>query len=1278
MNHQGTPPTPLTSIHTFWLYLDASPTNSWENPIDYTNIVDADLLNDFAWDGSEQPGSATLEDGYNNQTYNISYKYRRFRLYGASGVFMFPTNPDLSTDEPIHVLIENTATGSDLHTDFYPTPVPAAIGKIALSGISSRSEETHRFVVVRLSGGPGPQALLSRLQHTLLARRAIEIKIAVDYEFEPQRYFLTGGSFGTAPTYLLQLVHPDLFHGAAGSGSSAVCTQALFGYESFFKFGINAAGERSGSGGNDSTISASGQWYYDQMTKVLKAHAASQTSGTGGLENMSLLGRLVHRLNGGSWTGPIMTRPIFVFGGDEDSTAWLHPFRNEFDAILSATVGTGTYSDFLKICQIPFLEHVIGEEPETVHLHPSVYLPSSSLGVPSGYTTVDWLVERSVYVDTLGFTQASHPWDDGVPEPNGVDDYRFHEAALATPPENPTNNSLNITSLWPDGGSGEGYVGTGIEPGLCDNLFVGQLDEDSNLELMYGEGSGFVHIYEIQSDGEGGWDIVPVWRSPDFGGAVTGLSVGEFAKPSGQGGGSEIGAVAITTAGQVWTIRTSLSTPVAYHLSNWDFALGGERETPLVEVGEYSDSTTVVYFIGTSYKPRSSTPPTDDLPNDCQLSRVVFGDLTQLSSSATLYQEPCDALNSLEWTGDELLATTSRGHLFIIEDGGTDFTMSTRNNFNFGDYQLMAPRVCLPVFNDNYYLLAGQATDELGGLTYNPPLRNVVAIAANGDLVATAKAISHFPPDPDTTNVNFFCGAVIASDEDTYRVALGGDAVYFYDVDASLGSGVINLNQVAVTSSVADAWSPRLHADSTGEDSFPHLAENVLSLESFDINQGQGEADTYLAGTIARGIVFLWDVPESATGTLAQKPTVVAQLQPFMGNFGLQARDRAVPSTNGHSCDSTKKYTLNVLPVFSYNPDFDEEVSFVGFKREENGTVYYKLDALTGEILCSRQREFLARKFNPDPRDFSGSLDPSEQLVSDVFTNNTASVLLDTHVFIETVDVGELVTSGQYDLAFRLSSMDGKAYFRLDYLASGQQNIGVPASGTFMQSDRYFTASQEWGNAVAIGDITSDAGDEIVLSTNGGRFVILNESGELVKGWGSDPSLRTGDYGFKYTGLAVFDVDDDDYDEIFAVGAEYTDPSGGQAGDNLSRILFFDSDGGTSFLQSPQQIAMAEPGCMGLWVGPRLGECPGLGNIDLIVGKSQTFEVREVSMNGNNVDLDTIRFESAGLGAVPGAFNSIEVMKFQQNQKAYHGIWIGTTGYVYGFQTPSWVCGLQH
>ncbi|MEQ8765750.1 MAG: hypothetical protein RL885_17635 [Planctomycetota bacterium] len=1256
---------------------------NWQNPVAYSNVD----VSSFAWDGPlVTTGQSCLVDQTVPQIISFTYQYRRFTLNGATGVFFFPSGVDLDqlscgsgteAQRTVALIFDNPSTSGGLHVDAYVPdqatgtlcgssvsgPVPGPLGKLALSGQAGLPSGVAHWVVCRMSGGPGPHALMLRLQHLLAARKAFVQVVPTDYCFILERSYLTGGSFGSAVAYAAQMIYPDLFDGAVGVGSSTVCTQAIYGYERAYRAGIGIGNWNRNlmTGGADGVITHADGWYFDQMTKILLADAAKQppNSASGGLNNMSFLDRLEHRYADDP-NVPFLTKPVIVFGGDEDAIAWLHPFRSQLELLRAYSVpGTSaTYGDFLKICEIPFRRHSSpAGESDTLHLHPSLYFPDA----PAGATTLDWLDQLSSTVDALNLTPQSMRLDHDVPEPNSVEDYRFHEATLASPPVTPIVNGLNLSPLWTDASGDIGYLGTGVAPGLGDHLFAGQLDTDEAIEVIYGEGTGFVHIYEWDSTN---LKLNPVWRSPDMGDAVTALDVGVFNKT---GGGTEIGVVALSTSGQLWTIRTEASPPVATHHSAWDFLLGGERENPVLAVGANDTVETAVYFSGTSPGPSG---PTGDEPNVAQITRLSFTDLT--SSPMFDYQEPCDVLTTLHWEVDKLVAGSARGHVFQIEDTLSGFKMRGIENLHVGDYLQMSPRQVLEadIGSGPIYVAVGQPGEVRGapGETF----RNLSVLDGCGHLLVE----HHIQNSYDTTkNRPVAALAIIGQSSGRLRVACGTNSIHFFDIVDN--SGAYTISAVAKVSGGNALWSSRRYADPGPV--LGNLAEDLVSLTSVQDELGR---DLLIGGT-ETGIVFVWDVPSGTTGALPDFPTILDQEQPFLGPTGTKFLDRNLPADNGHGCPTDVKYTLNVLPKFSYahETQFAEDTSLVD--KRESGTVATKVNALTAEVLCRRQRTEEARVFSPDRRNPTGvGMDP---LAWDVFWNAN-NVELNKHVFVETVAVGQLVQVGQYDAVYRHSGLDGKVRLHPDYL-NLTATSSHPTGTTFMLDDRYFVESG-FGTGMRMANITGTPRGisnpkpnlEAVVATNGGRLVLLDANGEVAKSW-QTPSDTLGDYGYKYTGLAAHDIDGDGYDEVFVVGGYYVGTLTNGKWENNSRLLVFDppATGGGINLQQPDLVVdLGETGCLGLWVGPAFGKCTCTGLVDIVIGRSQTFSVHRVGKNP--LSIGPALYTSQGLGAHVGAFNSIEVARsIPAETQGFKRdlVFIGSDAYVYAFTTDEYSIGLH-
>ncbi|MEQ8762733.1 MAG: hypothetical protein RL885_02320 [Planctomycetota bacterium] len=1314
-------------VRSTWDDIGESPSPSWSNPVDYSGLSVS-----FAWApegllSGETCYADRLSSTAPNSAKSITYKYRRFSLNGASGVVYFHssfTGACLAGNVDAYAFIHNHGTCCDLHEDEYlgdqpdndsdnkgdpnsfcynePIAGPAPPTQAIAALLRPWDPQNGKIMVfVHISGGPGPHSALTRLQQTLLARKAIDQILAnhtLGYCINFEKVFLTGGSFGSAVALAAQMIYPQLFDGALVGGNSYVSSDAFFGYERFFGHAQGQIAYRAqGTGGGASPISMADYWTYDQFQRVLEAK--NTTDGSWGFANMSLLDRLVQRIDNYSVTGEYaLTDPVIIVNGDEDPIAQGSHFRHTFkEHVLDQPIGsTGSdYDSLIKVINVPFRDHGNpAGEGTTIALNPQHFLPSGTVQPSSTSNTVDWLIYLAEN-NTLSDPTSSPDFDEGVPEPNKADDYRFKNFLFTSPPETESEpGSLKLQPAW----SNVPFLGTGTEPGLNDNLLVANIDGDSALEVVWGDNDGFVHIYEWDSSQQ---ELVFKWRSPDMGHGVGTIGLGEF---TADGGGTEKGLIAMSASGEVWAIQTETTPdPTAHTIAGATLLFGGEREMPVLAIGERSGDDTPVYVVGTS--PYVNSPPgseNGDHPNYCHITRFDVTSIYNFSmSSVTVaHQEPCEPMTQLQWDADndELIGTTARGYLYRIEDAsGSDFKfLSTTDNFGLGEYMAMSGRQAKRVDLDGtdlYFVVGSSQTDR--NAVSPPDQRNLVALSACGTKLAYSIVEKGLALNANRHNLR--CLEVIATGTDTVRLAVGGiDGLrivdFNYDSTTPANSA---FTAVADSTSAASFWSARRRVSGG---STAYVGEPVISLEYFQENTGSVVGR--LVGTTQHGVVFVWDVPIGLSAP-PQFPTVVDQLSPYWHAVGLKVIDRKMsdfppydedPPDQPFDCPIDNDFTLNLMPYFSYDH------TLTPWDSNASNSFFEKRDGRNGDWLGQRNRPEVGQALTPDRRPpdlFSyPTTDQAELaggLLLDLFFHADSEPLLETHYFQETVDVGETDEAGVVDAAYTDEEMDGTLKQRLDYVSSTSTESKLPSSGSYLLTDRYYVNSQVFrgsaltlfqpvyfGNAIRIGDIdepeTGDPElDDIVMTTIGGRLVVVS-NGTATTSWNtSSPWSETGDFGMHLSALALCDVDGDGYDEIFAIAGTNSDPA---HEDNInSHLLIWDTSSSLNLASPSQRIDLEDIGCFGLWVGPALQTSSDEDNgpFDIIIGGSQTFSVFRINTAQTDwIDTSSPSYVSEGLGTSIGAFNSIRVHRDIDGQGlACDYIFLGSSAYYYAFKCQS-------
>ncbi|MEQ8766152.1 MAG: hypothetical protein RL885_19705 [Planctomycetota bacterium] len=112
---------------------------------------------------------------------------------------------------------------------------------------------------------------------------------------------------------------------------------------------------------------------------------------------------------------------------------------------------------------------------------------------------------------------------------------------------------------------------------------------------------------------------------------------------------------------------------------------------------------------------------------------------------------------------------------------------------------------------------------------------------------------------------------------------------------------------------------------------------------------------------------------------------------------------------------------------------------------------------------------------------------------------------------------------------------------------------------------------------------------------------------------------------------------------------------------------------GSSVLTCVFNGDLGESGCTGLWVGPALAKCGCQGEINVIVGRAQTFAIYKVNKAARTVDLSNPLYVSSGLGSGIGAASAIKVLAAQpvsgQPNKRVDYVFLGSDAYFYAFKT---------
>ncbi|MEQ8765110.1 MAG: hypothetical protein RL885_14350 [Planctomycetota bacterium] len=1295
--------------------------SGWTNPVAYSDVTPQ-----FAWTTTLQSGETCYSDRtLGGSALSLKYKYRRFTLNGASGVVYYHQSylhqcpyQDPST---VYAFIHNNGTCCDLHEDEYlgnqevdgssegpdgtfcdnqplsgPAPPPIAIPALL------RTFDLDKMIAfVQLSGGPGPHAAMTRLQQTLLARKALETNMFPASCFDVEKVFVTGGSFGSAVALAAQMIYPQLFDGALASGNAYVSSDAFFGYERFFAHAQGQIALRQfGVGGGASTISVADYWTYDHFQRVLEAK--NTTGGSWGFANMSLLDRLVLRIANSS--DPAVTDPMIIINGDSDPIAQASHFRHAFkEHVLDQPIpapSTANYDSLIKVINVPFRDHGNpAGEATTILLHPQSFT-GDPVQPSSSSSAVDWLIDLAEN-NTLSDPSSAPNFDEGVPEPNKAADYRFKNFLFSSPPDTETATTLlDLDDAWSPSPSQQLIVGTGTEPGLNDNLLVANIDEDANMEVVWGDNDGFVHIYEWSSSLQ---KLVFKWRSPDMGHGVGSIGLGEFGA---EGGGTEKGLIAISASGEIWAIQTETSPPKAHTILGATLLFGGEREMPVLAVGERADGETPVYVVGTTSWVNS--PPgseNGDHPNYCHLTRfnVVSIYNFSLSTVSVAHQEPCEPMTQLQWDADkdELIGTTARGYLFRIkDDSGPDFKfLATTDNFGLGEYMAMTGRQAKRVElggTDFYFVVGNSQTDRNDDTA--PAHRNLVALSNCGTVLGTVLVTHGLAPNAISHSLR--CLEVIGTATDTVRLAVGGiDGLRFFDFNYNSSNPTMSsFSEVNYSgTSTPSYWSARRKLDSS--QNVVYHGEPVISLELHTELDLQTEFYvSRLFGTTQHGIIFVWEAPSGFTSPPVF-PNVIDQISPYWHAVGQKviphsmnefAPYKSSPPDQPFDCPIDNDLTVNVMPFFSYDHTLSQ------WADDASNSIIRKLDGRTGDVLCQRNRPSIGQALTPDrrpPTDFEfPTIDPTQRagrLLLDVLFHVDSEPIRETHYFQETVDVGETDEAGVVDAAYTNVQMDGKLWTRSSYLANTTTFSKFPSSGTYLLSDRYYVNSEGFagsasgifapfylGGAIRMGDISSaetstPQPDDVVMTTIGGRMIVVS-GGTPTTSWPtSTPWSATGDFGLHMTGLALFDVDGDGYDEIFAIAGTNSDPA---HEDNInSHLLIWDTSSSLDLATPSQRIDLGDIGCFGLWVGPALqmASDEASGPFDVIVGGSQTFSVFRIDTNETEwIDVSTPSYQSVGLGTSIGAFNSIDVHRQVESETSvYDYVFLGSSAYYYAFKS---------
>ncbi len=1255
--------------------ITGSPFN-WDNP---SPTIDPNALATFSWlDASVLTLCVDFRDPVLDTTTTVEYDYRRYQLMGTRGVVFYPKDffdvtCGQGPDRTVDLFIDCRATAGTLHDppetnlsvqpdacSTHPDgPGLPSIGVVSmLRSLPYRGTSDSYSVFVLDYGTTGGHPIWRHVQRNLILR---EVFIAQGQDtgfcYDVRATYLLGQSYGSGVAFASQLLYPNEFRGTLVLGVNGVIAQHLFGHGRYFRMGLVAlnSGASPAAGDREAFEDA---WTIGNTQSIIDASPSGGGSRSWALNNVSLLERLEARIPGHDANDPLLTRPIMPFLNDEDEVTFAHLYRHRLEQVASenvpSTLGGGTYDQYLKPLTVPFVTHSARySEVNGILLYPATYYNDTT--IPSGGNVIDWLLSRAGAMETAFATywngSPSNPLIDiGVPEPTTASDYVTHDATIGSPgPE--VTNGLDLDRLW--------SIGRGDQPGYLDNaraFKVAWPGQGSKQFYAYGDNSGFVHIFEYDNSTD---RFVNEWKSPDLGTGVCDLELGTFADGK--------GLVVATVSGELWIIELGFSGHTTRKIDDGTndpvFQYAGEREIPMIAVGPLSEGVTPLYVVGSGH-----TSPVTGKPHPCRLWRLELTSVVPSASNPTLaHYEPMEPVSDLEFSDGRLIATTMRGFVYQIEYSTSPSNFVFRSGVGFeglGDYLKMAPRSVevVTLGSSSYALVAGQPGDP--NVTGNQTMRGLLAIdLSTGSVVATKLTQGALGNTP-TEYLPATCLEVIDTSGSKARVAVGTvEGVHFYDFDASVNqfTDVPTVQTQALT-----RWSPLLKNTAVSPVYRPSF---ILSLEYFTAIQLGGGGGLFgpesgpsvevrgrLVGTTAEGVVFVHDL-SPGFNDLQEFPTTVQSMEPFTGAWGLKITDRAVPATQSHGCPSNEPLSINATSHFSYfepfnTPDLDTA-----------GAAFYKLDPWTGAVFCRRPCAVSVHAFNPERRDPSTiPLPDKNKLAWDVFWNDLF-LNGDVHVFTESVDVGDLHLAAQddeVDLARTPPAglLDGKLSITTDYLGTSSPKI-LPSGSTPLLDDRFYASGYRgpsagsndrfFGNAVRIGNILPTGRDEIIMTTNGGRIVLAQADTATPPNyttwtsWGSNlPTSSAGDYGYKLAGLALYDVDGNDggLQEVYAVGADYTDPASPQS--DTSRLLVFENGSGVS-LQLTASTDLGEAACLGLWVGPALGEPESTGDLHLIVGRSQSFAVYLLSPVTKTVS--TLLHESEGLGTHVGAFNSIHVHK---------------------------------
>ncbi|MEQ8763767.1 MAG: hypothetical protein RL885_07565, partial [Planctomycetota bacterium] len=1014
--------------------------------------------------------------------------------------------------------------------------------------------------------------------------------------------------------------------------------------------------------------------------------------------NLDLLDRIDHYFNSGSTDFPVM-RPILTISGDEDHTVFYGYFRPEIaDVLNSSRMFPGTaipISKYVKVITLPFDGHGGFQETELIFSHSKYIDASHPGGLPHDGTPVQNILKMREEMEAdLGaslFTKAAPPneWDYavtnppidiGTPGPLQATDYVFDESYANPSWKDTGSGPLNLTQAWGSGGA-RPYLGMGIDLGFQDSMLALNIDGDSDPDIFFGDGSGYVQWWEWDEPSDA---LVWRWRSVDLGAAICSLDSGEI-------GGEDV-ILGATAGGQLFSIHTFTSSHTAVvdrllgNPSPGLLTYGGGRERPTLAIGSTGQGTTAVHLSG-SYVDFQSVPAVDY--KQCLLQLDFTNKTTFAGPSSAAERKQLETLTNLiplDAGRTKFLGLSWRGysyHLVTDAAGGLTFDTSKLNS-GLGEYLGFAPLDAERVTTSQgtFDLVVGSGS-IVGSpvVTPAPTLSNFALVNSNGEVKLRAQLT-------DDNGILCIESLKVSGSELMFVIGTAGGKVAFFTIDTA---SPFSTNMVEERELMPPALIQFEDLGSTfgvtSLETFAVTAGGPLGGFCPSMGPGGGSIERHLVGVTNMGILFLWEytIDSALSLTIIEKHYE----EPLYGAFGTGIYDNE-DHTGNPVCPGGEPEMLVVMPRHTYARDRDG----AGMPTDY-GNAVFAIRGSTGDVCRKRQKNVGditvdAQALNPLQNPFE--VDPNDKLVQSI------------HVGYETLTP---VNFGDADPGIDViqTSKQGGTWF----IQSGTTDLrGFPIEDPTAEptdplfemffSNRAHGAKDNIGNAIGAGDLveeTSGFKEEIVLTTTGGRIVVMqwdtqNDKPKVLwKSWndqtGPSSDLFTfgGDYGSDYAGLALLDVhqfgsqapEADDQVEVFTTGYSYQDPTnitqtlpGTSEADRNSRILFFDWDAGGSQLSLAHSFDLGEPGAMGLWAGANLGAADVSYPVDVVVGLSQSFRVYGFDPDTLTY---TLRWESEWLGSSLGAFNSIQVLRAQpEGEGVVDYVFLGSDGYVYAYKTP--------